>query len=52
MVMPHITLMNKEGSGLSGEMPVELKPLIAEVLESEAVTKDKKTIIKNRKLMI
>ena len=52
MVMPQVTLINKEGSGLSGEMPVELKPLMAEVLESEAVTKDKKMIIRNKKLMI
>ena len=35
---PHTTLSHSLGSGLSGEIPLEQSPLIADVLESAAVT--------------
>ena len=52
IVIPQMTLIPNEGSGLSGEIPVELSPLIAEVLESEAVTKERNKIITKRVLTI
>ena len=35
IITPHTILMGMLGSGLSGEIPVEHRPLIADVFESE-----------------
>ena len=47
IITPQTILIILPGSGLSGEIPVELSPPIAEVLESAAVTNEMKVASRN-----